>query len=92
MADHDDQLPPMTASDDGVEPTRRAYGERSFADDAKREASGMAKDGMRHPSTKPVLTGAAIGAVAGALLPFVSLPLGLAAGAGYAFYKRVRPD
>jgi len=34
----------------------------------------------------------AMGAVAGLVLPFVSIPLGLAAGAGYKFYKRVRPD
>jgi hypothetical protein len=81
----------MTASKEGVEPTRRAYGGRSFTADAKREASAMAKEGLGHPSTKPVLTGAAIGAVAGALLPLVSLPLGLAAGAGYVFYRRVRP-
>ena len=59
--------------------------------DAKNELSAMAKGGMDHPSTKPVLTGAAIGAVAGVILPFVSLPLGALAGAGYALYKRVRP-
>ena len=57
---------------------------------AKTELSGMAKDGLRHPSTKPVLTGAAIGAVAGVLLPAISLPLGLAAGAGIAFWQRIR--
>jgi hypothetical protein len=51
---------------------------------------GMAKEGVKHPSTKPVLTGAAIGAVAGALLPVVSWPLGLAAGAGFALYQRLR--
>ena len=28
--------------------------------DAKAEISGMAKQGVRHPSTKPVLTGAAV--------------------------------
>ena len=66
-------------------------GESSFADDARREASAMLSEGMAHPSTKPVLTGAAIGAVASFIVPFVGLPLGLAAGAGYAFYKRVRP-
>lgn len=60
-------------------------------EDAKEELSGMAKEGMHHPSTKPVLTGAAVGALAGAVLPFVSLPIGLAAGAGYMFYKRLRP-
>ena len=57
---------------------------------AKTELSGMAKGGLKHPSTKPVLTGAAIGAVAGVLLPVVSLPLGLAAGAGIAFWQRIR--
>jgi hypothetical protein len=57
---------------------------------AKEEFSGMAKEGMAHPSTKPVLVGAAIGAVAGALLPVVSLPLGLVAGAGIAFWMRIR--
>lgn len=62
-----------------------------FIGDAREELTGMAREGMHHPSTKPVLTGAAVGAVAGALLPFVSLPLGLAAGAGYMFYKRLRP-
>jgi hypothetical protein len=57
---------------------------------AKEEIAGIAKEGMRHPSTKPVLTGAAIGAVAGAVLPIVSWPLGLAVGAGYMFYRRLR--
>jgi hypothetical protein len=57
---------------------------------AKTEISGMAKEGLRHPSTKPVLTGAAIGAVAGVLLPVVSLPVGLIAGAGIAFWSRIR--
>lgn len=63
---------------------------RDWVEDARTELSGMAKEGMKHPSTKPVLTGAAIGAVAGALLPVISLPLGLAAGAGIAFYQRLK--
>jgi hypothetical protein len=62
-----------------------------FVGDAKAELTGMAKGGMRHPSTKPVLTGAAVGAVAGLLLPVLSIPAGLAIGAGVAFYKRLRP-
>ncbi|RDC59864.1 hypothetical protein HME9302_01060 [Alteripontixanthobacter maritimus] len=101
-----DNLPPMTATEDEVKPTKQAYrksgdsdgpsgarnsGGADFVGAAQQEATGMLKDGMAHPSTKPVLTGAAIGAVAGAILPVVSLPLGLAAGAAYAFYKRVRP-
>ena len=57
---------------------------------AKTEISGMAKDGLAHPSTKPVLTGAAVGAVAGLLLPVVSIPIGLVAGAGYALWSRIR--
>lgn len=59
--------------------------------DAAAEVKAMAKEGAAHPSTKPVLTGAAIGAVAAAVLPVVSWPLGLAAGAGYMLYKRLRP-
>ena len=57
---------------------------------AKAEISGMAKEGLAHPSTKPVLTGAAIGAVAGVLLSVASLPIGLVAGAGIAFWNRIR--
>ena len=59
--------------------------------DAGEEIKGMAKEGLAHPSTKPVLTGAAVGAVAGAVLPVVSWPLGLLAGAGFMLYKRLRP-
>lgn len=59
--------------------------------DAREEIVGMAKQGMAHPSTKPVLTGAAVGAVAGILLPVVTLPIGLIAGAGFMLYKRLRP-
>jgi hypothetical protein len=62
-----------------------------IVEDAKVEISGMAKDGMRHPSTKPVLAGAAAGAAAGWLLPLVSIPAGLIIGAGFMFYKRIRP-
>lgn len=59
--------------------------------DAAAEIKGMAKEGATHPSTKPVLVGAAVGAVAGAVLPVVSWPLGLVAGAGFMLYKRLRP-
>lgn len=58
--------------------------------DAINEVKGIAKEGMSHPSTKPVLTGAAVGAVAGAVLPVVSLPIGLIAGAGFMLYRRLR--
>ena len=61
-----------------------------WVEDAKSEVSGMARDGMDHPSTKPVLAGAAIGALAGALLPVISLPVGAVVGAGFAFYNRIK--
>lgn len=61
-----------------------------WVEDAKAEITGMAKEGVNHPSTAPVLTGAAIGAVAGALLPVISWPVGLAVGAGFALYQRIR--
>lgn len=65
-------------------------GTPDWVEDVKAEVSGMAKEGINHPSTAPVLTGAAIGAVAGWLLPVVSLPVGLLAGAGFALYQRIK--
>ncbi len=59
--------------------------------EAGEEIKGMAKEGMHHPSTKPVLTGAAVGALAAGLLPVVTWPIGLVAGAGFMLYKRLRP-
>jgi hypothetical protein len=61
-----------------------------WVEDVKTEVTGMAKEGVNHPSTKPVLTGAAIGAVAGLVLPIVSWPFGLLAGAGLALYQRIK--
>ena len=54
------------------------------------EVKAMGKQGLAHPSTKPVLTGGAVGAVIGAVLPVVSWPLGLFAGAAIALYSRVK--
>lgn len=59
--------------------------------DAADEIKGMAKQGVAHPSTKPVLAGAAVGALAAGLLPVVTWPIGLVAGAGFMLYKRLRP-
>jgi hypothetical protein len=61
-----------------------------WVEDVKTEVTGMAREGINHPSTGPVLTGAAVGAVAGALLPFVSWPVGIAAGIGFALYQRIK--
>lgn len=65
-------------------------GKQDWVGDVKNEVTGMAKEGMHHPSTKPVLAGAGIGAVAGLLLPFISIPIGIAAGVGVALYNRVK--
>ena len=54
------------------------------------EMKAMGKDGLSHPSTKPVLAGAAIGAVAGLLLPVLSIPIGLIGGAGIALWRRIK--
>ncbi len=59
--------------------------------DAVDEVKGIGSEGMQHPSTRPVLVGAAVGAVAGAILPLVTLPIGAIAGAGFMLYKRIRP-
>lgn len=64
----------------------------NFVYDARQELAGMLSKGMEHPSTKPVLVWGGLGALAFGILPFVGMPLGFAAGAGYKFYKRVRPD
>lgn len=63
---------------------------QDWVEDVKTEVTGMAKEGLNHPSTAPVLTGAAVGAVAGALLPVISWPVGLAVGIGFALYQRVK--
>jgi hypothetical protein len=67
------------------------HDEPDLVDDMREEIMGMAKEGMHHPSTKPVLIGAAVGAVAAGILPVITWPVGLLAGAGFMLYKRVRP-
>jgi hypothetical protein len=59
--------------------------------DAVAEIKAMGKEGVAHPSTKPVLIGAGVGAVAAAMLPVISWPIGFIAGAGFMLYKRLRP-
>ncbi len=54
------------------------------------EVKAMGKEGLSHPSTKPVLAGAAIGAAAGLLLPVLSIPIELIGGAGIALWQRVK--
>lgn len=60
-----------------------------WVEDAKAEISGMAREGLNHPSTKPVLIGTGIGALAGALV--IGGPvLGAFVGAGFALYQRIK--
>lgn len=75
---------------DPQDPRRGPERGPEWVEDAKTEISGMTKEGLSHPSTKPVLTGAAIGAVAGALLPIISLPVGAIVGATVVFWNRIK--
>ncbi|MBB6424901.1 hypothetical protein [Sphingopyxis sp. JAI128] len=54
------------------------------------EIKAMGKQGVKHPSTKPVLIGGGLGAAAGLILPIVSWPVGLFAGAAIALVSRVK--
>ncbi|QWC55703.1 hypothetical protein F7D01_00180 [Erythrobacter sp. 3-20A1M] len=63
---------------------------RDWVEDTREEITGMARGGMDHPSTKPVPTGLAIGALAGAVLPGLSIAIGAIAGGGFALYDRMR--
>ena len=54
------------------------------------EVKAMGKQGIDNPSTRPVITGGVVGAIAGAVLPVVTWPVGLFAGAAIALYSRVK--
>ena len=87
----DDRDSKFSHDENGRKNERKTHQDHDLIPDATAEIKGMAKEGMDHPSTKPVLTGAAIGAIAGGILPVVTWPVGLVAGAGYMLYKRLRP-
>ncbi len=53
------------------------------------EMKSMGRDGFANPTTKKVLTGAAIGAVA-AILPVITLPIGIIGGAAIALWLRIK--
>lgn len=63
--------------------------EPTLGERASQEAREMAREGLRHPSARPVLTAGAIGAVAGLVLPGVSLVAGALIGAGVGFWRRI---
>ena len=54
------------------------------------EIKARGKQGMAHPSTKPVLIGGGIGAAIGLVLDAISWPVGLFIGAAIALLMRVR--
>ena len=54
------------------------------------EMKSMGRDGFANPTTKKVLTGAAIGAVAAILLPVLTIPIGVIGGAGIALWQRIK--
>ena len=54
------------------------------------EIKAMGKQGMAHPSTRPVLIGGAIGAIIGLALDAISWPVGMLAGALIALLMRVK--
>ena len=78
-------------NDDYRDPDDNRGGGDNLLSDAGAEIKGMAKQGLHHPSTKPVLIGGAVGAVAGLVLPVLSIPVGLLGGAAFMLYKRLRP-
>ncbi|HMN52892.1 MAG TPA: hypothetical protein PKC32_01735 [Sphingopyxis sp.] len=64
--------------------------EPTLAERTIEEIKAMGKQGMDHPSTRPVLIGGGLGAVAGAVLPVLTWPVGLFAGAAIALVSRVK--
>ena len=61
-----------------------------FADKAVDEVSRVGKQALTGDNAPKLAAGAALGAVAGILLPFISLPLGAIAGAGYVAYRQAQ--
>ena len=64
--------------------------QNNFLARATDEIKAMGKEGLAHPSTKTVLGGAVIGAVAAILLPVLTIPIGVIGGAGIALWQRVK--
>jgi hypothetical protein len=63
---------------------------RELIEVAKTEIKEMAKEGFNHPSAKPVLIGAGIGALAGFVVLHGAWILGLLAGAAVALYLQIK--
>lgn len=59
-----------------------------FADKTVDEVSKMGKEVLTSDNAPKLAAGAAIGGVAGVLLPFLTLPVGALAGAGYVAWRQ----
>lgn len=64
--------------------------EPTLAELAIEEVKAMGKQGMDHPSTRPVLIGAGLGAMVSVMLDVASWPVGLFSGAAIALLMRVK--
>lgn len=59
-----------------------------YADKAVEEVSRVGKTAFTNENAPKLAAGAALGAVAAAVVPLVSLPLGALAGLGYVAYRQ----
>jgi hypothetical protein len=62
---------------------------RDFISGAAEEATEQLKEAARHPASKKIAGAAAIGGVAGALLPVVTVGVGAALLGGFVAYKQL---
>lgn len=86
------------AHNDGSEFTREGAGRDGvkskvdqfveMADKAVEEVSRVGKSALTKDNAPKLAAGAALGAVAAAVLPIISLPLGALAGVGYVAYRQ----
>ena len=63
-----------------------------FADATVAEVTRVGKTAMTSENAPKLAAGAVVGGVAGAILPFISLPLGAIAGLGYVAYRAAQKD
>ncbi|MFL6800476.1 MAG: hypothetical protein ACJ8EQ_01735 [Sphingomicrobium sp.] len=62
---------------------------RDFVVDTAGEAADQLKEAARHPATKKIAGGAALGGAAGALLPILTVGVGAALVGGLVAYKQL---